>query len=217
MKTDALILELAKSAGPVTPLPPPTVRLLRWIAMAAVIATAAVLAIGPRADLGAALTRPAFLASLLAMLIATVSGAAAALVMSVPGAERSPRQRVLPIAAAVAWVGTWLLMMVTSPAGQTRLFHAGCAIEIAVLSVVSGWALLTMTRRAAPLQPGWTAGIAAIAAVTVASAATQVICPVDDPAHQLVGHVLIAAAVGLAGFVVGRGRLVWRRSGTRRG
>jgi len=216
MKTDELILELAKSAGPVTRLAPPSVRVWRWLGMAATLAAVAVIAIGPRADLGAAVTRPAFVASLLALLVATVSAAAVALAMSVPGAERSPRQRVLPIAAVVAWALTWLLMIATSSAGHARLIHAGCAIEIAVLGMVSGWTLLTMLRRAAPLQPAWTAGIAAIAAVTVASAATQVICPIDDPAHQLVGHVLIAALVGLAAFVVGRGRLARTWIGTRR-
>lgn len=207
MKTDELILQLAKSAAPVRLLPPPFARTLRWLAMATMVGAVAVTAIGPRADLAAAVTRPAVLASLLALLIAAVSAAAAAMTMSVPGVERSPAQRAVPIAAIVAWAGTWLLMMATSPAGHARLFHAGCAIEIAVLGVACGWTLVAMLRRAAPLKPAWTAGIAAIAAVTVASAATQLICPIDDPAHQLVGHVLVAAVVGLTAFIVGRGRL----------
>lgn len=215
MKTDELILQLATSARPVTPLPPPSVRMLRWLALATLFAAAAVMVIGARADLRAAVSRPAIIASLLSLLTATVSAAAAAFAMSVPGAERSPRQHLLPIAAAVAWLATWLVMLAQSPAGHARLFHAGCANEIAVLGVASGWALLVMLRRAAPLEPNWTAGIAAIAAVTVASAATQVMCPIDDPAHQLVGHVLIAALVGLAGFIVGRGRLAWPRPGSR--
>lgn len=210
MKTDELILQLAKSAGPVTPLPPPSVRAWRWLATAMLLAAVAVIAIGPRADLGAAVRRPAFVASLLALIVATMSAAVVAMAMSVPGAEGSPRRRVLPIASIVAWAAAWLLMLATSPARHARLFHAGCAIEIAVLGAISGWALVAMLRRAAPLQPAWTAGIAAIAAVTIASAATQVICPIDDPAHQLIGHVLVAAVVGLTAFVVGRVRLAAR-------
>jgi hypothetical protein len=215
MTTDELILQLARSAAPVTPLRPSSARVRRWLAMATFGGVAAVLAIGPRADLGAAVLRPAFVASLLALLVAATSAAAAALALSVPGAERSSRWRLLPIAAIVAWAATWILVMATSPAGHARLFHAGCAIEIAVLGVATGWALVAMVRRAAPLQPAWTAALAAIAAVTVASAATQVICPIDDPVHQLVGHVLVAGVAGLAIFAVGRGRLARWRIGTR--
>jgi hypothetical protein len=215
VKTDELILELAKTAGPVTPLARPSIRLGRWAGMTTMVAALAVVAIGPRADLGAALARPAFMSSLLALLVAGVSAAASALTLSVPGAERSPRLRALPLAALVAWPMTWLVAMATGAADHARLVHAGCVIEIAVLAVVSGWTLLAMLRRAAPLQPAWTAAIAAIAAVTVASAATQVICPIDDPAHQLLSHVLIAAAVGLGGFLIGRGWLAGRRLGPR--
>ena len=42
MKTDELILELAKSARPVTPLAPPSVRVWRWLGMAATLAAVAV-------------------------------------------------------------------------------------------------------------------------------------------------------------------------------
>src|SRR5437868_5843273 len=103
MTTDELIVELARSAGPVTRLPAPSVRFVQWIALAMLVAIAAVMAIGPRVDLQEAAGRPAFVVSLLALLIATVSGGAVALISSVPGAERSPRLRVLPIAALMAW------------------------------------------------------------------------------------------------------------------
>lgn len=210
MKTDELILHLAQSAVPVRPLAPPFVRALRWLLTAAMAAAAAVIALGPRTHLDTAVTQPAFVISLAALIVAAISAAVIAMAMSVPGAERSPRRRVLPIASMVAWAMTWLLVLATGPAGHARLFHAGCAIEIAALGLVSGWVLVAMLRRAAPLQPAWTAGIAAIAAVTAASAATQVICPIDDPAHQLVGHVLVAAFVGLSVFVIGRARLAAR-------
>ncbi|MEO8482775.1 MAG: NrsF family protein [Acidobacteriota bacterium] len=203
MKTDELILQLAKSALPVTPLPSPFVRLLRWLALAAALAAVAVLAIGPRADLAVAVTRPTFVVSLLALVVATLSSAAAAFVLSVPGAGRSSLQRALAVAATLAWPLVWFLVLANAGAGRGRLFHAGCALEIAILSAVSGGALIAMLRRAAPLQPAWTGGIAATAAVTVASAATQVICPIDTAPHQLVGHILIASIVGSAGFLVG--------------
>lgn len=211
MKTDELIVDLARRAAPVTPLASPAIRTARWLTLASAVAGVAIVAIGPRADLASAVTRPAFLVSFLALAVAAVASSAIALAMSVPGALRSPRARALPVAAAVAWVAIWLAMMATSPASHAHLFHLGCAAEIAALSVVCGWVLVLMLRRAAPLQPAWTAAVAAIAAVTVGAGATQVICPIDDPAHQVVAHVLVAGAVGLVAFGIGRRQLAGRR------
>ncbi len=206
MKTNELIVHLAKSAGPVSPLRSPWIRLAQWMACATALAAAAILAIGPRADLSSAITRPVFAVSLFALLLAAVLSAATAFVLSVPGMERSPLERALPIVAAVGWPAAWLIVMKLNAAGRgnVRIFHAACAIEIAVLAALSGWLLVAMLRRAAPLRPAWTAAIASLAAVTIAAAATQIICPIDAASHQLVGHVLVAAVVGLAGFMAAR-------------
>jgi hypothetical protein len=55
----------------------------------------------------------------------------------------------------------------------------------------------------------WTASLAALASSALAAAATQLICPVDDPAHQLVGHVVPVAIIAVAGTVIGRRALNW--------
>jgi hypothetical protein len=72
------------------------------------------------------------------------------------------------------------------------------------LSIVPGWALFAMLCRAAPLRRAWSAALATLAAVALAAVATQVICPVDDPAHQVVGHVLPVAFLSVSGAIVGR-------------
>jgi hypothetical protein len=92
-------------------------------------------------------------------------------------------------------------------------FHWACLFEIAGLSVVPAWALFAMLRRAAPLQRVWTAALAMLAASALAAVATQLICPVDDPAHLLVGHVLPVAFLSVWGAIVGRRWLDWLRRG----
>lgn len=203
MKTDDLIVRLAQSATPVTPLPRPSVRLARWTALAIVAAALAVFVIGPRADVLAALERAPFVGSLVLLLVAMIFSAGAALVASVPGAERSPLVRAVPILALAGWLGLWLVLALSST-HVGRVFHTACAIEILGIAIVCGLALFVMVRRAAPLRPGWTAAMACLAAVTIGAAATQIICPVDDATHQLVGHVLMAIVVGAAGTLVGR-------------
>jgi hypothetical protein len=204
VKTEDLIVHLASSASPVRRLASPHVRLARWLGSALAVAALAVVAIGPRADLMAAATRPAFAFSLLALVAATVGGAAVAFQLSVPGAERSAWQRGMAIAAMLVWPCVWLAVMAAEGPGAGRRFHVACAIEIATLGVLGGWSLTMMVRRAAPLRPGWTATLASVGAVALASAATQVICPIDAPGHQLVGHVLVAAIVAAVAAFGGR-------------
>ena len=47
----------------------------------------------------------------------------------------------------------------------------------------------------------------------VAAVATQLICPVDDPAHLIVGHVVPVAFLSAWGAMVGRRWLDWRHRG----
>ena len=161
--------------------------------------------------------QPAFLGLALATLGTALLSAAGAFVLSVPGAERSPLQRVLPLVAGGA-VGASARRLVDDRGDPVRRvlalpFHWACLIEIAGLSVVPGWALFAMLRRAAPLRRAWSAALATLAAVALGAAATQFICPLDDPAHQLVGHVLPVAFLSVWGAIVGRRWLNWLSRG----
>lgn len=54
MRTDELIVQLARAASPIRPLPPPGVRAMRWVAAALFVMAVAIVLVGPRADLAAA-------------------------------------------------------------------------------------------------------------------------------------------------------------------
>ena len=78
--------------------------------------------------------------------------------------------------------------------------------------MATGWLLCLMLARAAPLRPLWTAAVASLASMATGAAVAQILCPVDDPRHQLIGHVVIALFVAGAGLLVGRPALnTWRR------
>jgi len=215
VKTDDLIVQLARSARPVTPLRPPVVRAAWWFAAAVGVMIGAVVAIGPRADLAAALGRPAFLGSIAVLLIALASAAPAAFMLSVPGAGRSRALHVLPVLAVAAWPAIWLVVLAEAGAPVVQRptpFHWACAIEIVLCALATGGLLFAMVSRAAPLRPGWTAVVASLAGIAAGTAATQLICPLDDPRHQLIGHVLTAVVVLGAGLLGGRRALeTWRR------
>ena len=103
MRTDELIVQLARAAGPVRPLPGPSVRLARWTAAAVPVTALGVIVIGPRADVLTAIHQPTFVGLAVATLGTALLSAAGAFVLSVPGAERSPLQRAVPLVAGGVW------------------------------------------------------------------------------------------------------------------
>lgn len=207
MRTDDLIVELARTASPVAPLASPTVRFVRWASVMFVFAAVGVFVLGPRPDIADALGQPVYIARLLATLLTALLAAVAAFVLSVPGAERTKAQRIVPLVAVCSWatlLGT-LLIAGGDPIGRVIAFPVNwpCGYKILGFSLVPGFALFALLRRAAPLEPMWCASLAALAATAFGAVATQFICPVDDPAHQIVGHVLPVIVLAMAGTAVG--------------
>jgi hypothetical protein len=214
VRTEDLIVELVRSAEPVQPLPSPWVRMAQWTGGAALIAVLGVVVIHPRQDLSTVILQPAFVGLAAATAITALFAAVGAFALSVPGAGR-PLHRVVPIVAG----GVWALMLIDSlRVGGHSLqrtialpVHLACIAEIVGLGLVPGWVIFKMLRRAAPLQRAWTGALATLAAVGLSATATQIICPINDPAHQLVGHFAPVAALVVVGAVVGRRSLEWLR------
>jgi hypothetical protein len=215
VRTEALIVELARAAGPLRPLQRPSVRLAQWTAAVVPLTAVCVIVIGPRRDAWHAVQQLTFVVIAAATLATALLSAAAAFVVSVPAGERSPLQRVAPLVALGVWVLALAVMLTAEDDSARRLtalpFHWLCLIEIAGLGLVPGWALFAMLRRAAPLRRRWSGGLATLAAVAVGAGATQFLCPIDDPAHHLVGHVLPVALLAVGGAVAGRRTLDWLR------
>ena len=215
MRTEELIVQLARAAGPVRPLARPSVRTARWAAAVLPFAALCVIAIGARIDLGTAIHQPTFVALAAVTLLTGLVAAASSLALGVPGSDRSPFQRVLPLILGAIWTVALLLLVFRGENPVRRILalpiHLACVIEIAAIGLVPSWALFAMLRRAAPLRLGWSAALATLAGVGLGATATQFICPLDDPAHQLVGHVLPAATLVLMGAVAGRRSLNWLR------
>jgi hypothetical protein len=205
VRTDDLIVELARRASPVRPLAPPVVRCARWAGAMVLLSAAGVLLLGPRADLTRALVQPAYAARLVITLLTAALASLGAFALSVPNADRSPLTQILPYAAFASWILllTALLFSGGQPIGRLLAFPVNwpCSYKIFGFSLIPGVALWVLIGRAAPLEVMQNAATAALAATTLGAVATQLICPVDDPAHQLVGHVLpvvVLAVIGLA-------------------
>ena len=133
----------------------------------------------------------AFEAALL--IVTAMSAAIGALVVSVPGAERSrpsagrrslPRRR--------PFCGRQASSCTPPPPGAPtgRLTFAWhCVYKTTCVAAIPGFALFLMVRRAAPIRAAWAGLLAILATTAVGVLGANVICPNDRPLHMLLWHV----------------------------
>ncbi len=200
MRTDDLIQTLAADARPVTPLRSPALRTLAWAIVAAGCIGAGVWIFGTRADLAEVSRGAGFLwISALAAITAGLS-AHRSLLLSIPGAERAAILRLIPAGIVLAWTTTlaWAAT-VDGQSGAIDPHWPACVSRIAGIAAIPALMLIALIRRAAPLTRTWTGALALAGATAAGALAIQAICPLDDAAHALRGHlspVLAATATG---------------------
>ncbi len=190
---DALVRRLVADAAPVQPLRPVSVRLLPWLAVAALDLAIAV-TFGLRASPAAALGRPLLLADAGMLVAAGITAAAIALRAAVPGGEAGRGTQ----AAALALGAAAVVLMLLEPAGtavpSARFVAEGtrCTLCTLALATAPALVLLAALRRGAPLD-GTTAGAwAGGAAFLIAAAAVRLGCPIDERLHLAAWHLLAA-------------------------
>lgn len=215
MQTEELIRQLAADARPVKRLPPLALRLAGWVVLAAVSLGVAMAVMGVRRELGGALERTNFAVEAVLLILTALSGAVGALIVSVPGAERTTLVRWAPVVAAAAylfWVGGEFVMaaMTGAPTGRAS-FAWHCVSQTASVAAVPALALFVMVRKAAPLRATWAGLLAVLSTAAVGMLGSNVMCPNDRPVHLLLWHVaplMLFAAVGAA---LGTWLLRWDR------
>lgn len=200
MRTEDLIADLASRAAPVRPLPSPGVRALGWLGVAFVFGAAGLVVFGNRPGLDSLVAQPYFLWTAILALATAVFAVIGALVMAIPGAERSPLLRGATVAIVGLWAVTLATMIVRADHGFASVSDWYiCFMRVVAIGLVPAVAVIAMLRRAAALRPGWTGALAMAAAAAAGALAIQFICPLDDAAHALIGHfgpVVTAGAFG---------------------
>jgi hypothetical protein len=195
---ERLIRDLATDLVPVQRLLPPSVRALTWLAVVAAIA----IMFAEIGDLSALRYRlsaaPDMWLSLTGSTLTAILAAIAAFQLSLPDARRA--WALLPLPAALLWI-------VASGGGCLRTWfvpgtHAAdlseardCLIFIVGLAVPLSALLITMLRRAYPLQPELTALIAGLASAAAAATLLNFFHPFDAAATDLAVHVIAVAIV----------------------
>ena len=215
MRTEDLIRELAKDAPPVRRLQPLTVRLIGWVALAALSLAVVTMWMGARQDLGQVLWRSNFQFEAVMLILTAMSAAVGALTVSVPGRERRSLVRWLPIlggAICILWVVGELVFASVTGAPTGRLTFAWpCVYKTTSVGLVPGIALFVLVRRAAPLHAAWAGLLAILATAAVGVLGANVICPIDRPLHLFLWHVAPLMLFAAIGAGLGTWLIRWNR------
>ena len=209
------IARLVRSATPVTPLEPPSVRLARWAISSTALVLLSVVILGVRSDVAAQMMNGWFIARATATLAIGVTAAIVAFFMSVPGVEPSRPARAVPLTACLAWA---VMLVGTIAATRSPLDvllqvtpHPSCVLLVVATALLPGATLVRMLRDAAPLQARWTGGFAGLASLALGALGTQFVCTNDAAAHHLLWHLTPVVLLTLTSAAVGSSVLGWSR------
>ena len=126
---------------------------------------------------------------------------------AVPGAGPDRRWTACLWLAAATWAALLVARLV--PAGSISAqiarepTHAGCVAQILAMAALPALSLYRQLRRAAPLAASRTALFASLAALSLAAAGSQIVCPIDSAAHQLPMHFVPTIAMALVSVTAG--------------
>lgn len=215
INTDRLIERLAAEVRPVRRLVDPTRRAALWTAVALVCVAVGVVYFGVRHNLGAAMGSATYVARVgllgATMWLAVVS----AFRMAVPGYERRVWARWWPLVALGALMAVTAAELTTAAVlGQAGapLAHWTCVRKLALVGAVPAVFAILLIERAAPLDPVWTALLGMLAAGSAGALTSELACPLREPMHVMLWHVLpVAVAAGAGTMVVVLGLRLLRR------
>ena len=210
MNTDRLIERLAEHAEPARPLRRPWIRVAVWLAAAGVYLAAMTLPLTSNADLAANGSDWKFVFPQFAAIVTGAAAAMAAFASTIPGYSR--RILWLPAAAGLVWVGSlvgWSLQEWNQGVSVAAPREWRCVAMIVGGGAMPALLMAHMLRRGAPLSPGMTTALGALAVAGLANVAACVSHPHPSDAVVLVWHGSTIAALLACALLAGKRVLNW--------
>ena len=212
MKTDELIDRLGREVTVARPLPAPGIRTAVWLVWAlSYLVVVAMMMFAIMSSAGVTPT-PLYLVQQGAALVTGIMAARAALASVIPGANN--RVWAMPAMGAGIW-GLSLLwaggldLQASGTLGVTSQSDWPCVASMTVGGLIVGAPLAWMLRRGAPLTPGLTAFLAALAALSFADIEACLTRPHAFALTVLLWHGGTVAAVAALCALTGRRWLRW--------
>jgi hypothetical protein len=219
MKTEDLIVGLARDAGQVRRLRHPWRRATLWFAATTAFLGGVLLLMAPPDRLTLALGDLRFSLEQLTSGLVGLTASAAALATVVPGYGR--RVLIGPIAAGLLWVAIVAIgdvqdLLRYGPSGATLHTDWPCVVAIVGAGILPAITLVRMLRRGAPLTPRLSLALAALSAASLANIIPCLVRPHDTGITVLLWHgTTVLVLCGVAGML-GSSILTWAWPSTER-
>jgi len=212
--TDRLIDALVADARPVRRLGAPWLRWCAWSGIALVAALVIFVAHGLREDLLECFTEVAFLTSTVAALVTAFLAVAGVMVASLP--DRSSRWLLLPLPAAIVWIGGTtggcLLDWVVTDFSQVRLAAVlDCLGILAVVSLPLSIAQFVFLRPFARIAPRGTIAVGSLATGAMSAAVLNLAHGFDTSAMLLIWGIGAGGLIFVLDWLAVRGMFRWLR------
>ena len=218
MKTDELIDRLGRDVTVTRPLPAPGIRTAVWMVWAVIyLVMVAVMMFAVTSSAGVMPT-PSYLVQQAAAVATGILAARAAFASVIPGSNN--RVWVLPAIGAAVW-GVLLLwagvrdLQAFGTLGVTSESDWPCVVSMTLGCLVVGSPLVWMLRRGAPLTPGLTGCLAALAALSFANIEACLTRPHAFALTVLLWHGSTVAAVATLCAFMGHRWFRWPEITTR--
>jgi hypothetical protein len=200
--TDQLIDRLVADASPVRRLIDPRRRAAVWTAIALFSVALGVAHFGVRRDIGGALFFVPFLLRI-ALLAATMwLAVVSALRLAIPGADQRAGARWWPLvllgAVVAVTAGEFAVASLAGDVGAPA-YAWRCVRKLTFVGAMPVLAAMFLIRRAAPLDPVWTALLALVASGAAGALTSEIACPIRLPMHVMLWHVLPIAIYAIVG------------------
>jgi hypothetical protein len=205
-QTERLIARLVLDARPVRRVPPPILSTIAWLLAAAAVVGAAVAVFGFRPDLDHRMAHSIDVPQMLgAALTGTLAGFAA---FQVALPDRDPRWSLLPLPAAMFWVGTMgygclAEMAASGPFALVPGVSVPCFVFIVTLGAPLTLAGGMLARHASAFNPGPVAALIGLSAASFASIGLTLTHHLDAAMTTLVWHGLGVLTVMLVARRIG--------------
>jgi len=202
----AVVETLVAGLRPVRPLWPIRLRAGLWLLLEALVLVWVASHTGN--DYGAKFSHPFYALEVLSFAAAATIAGILALRAAIPGRRVAPGEMATVIGLALG--GTVLIVLgvpmnVGTSLGSFGRIGIPCAIETCILGAAPWFALWWAVRRAAPMHGAATGALVGAGAMLFSFALMRIKCPIDEPAHLLVWHLLPAlvliAISALAGSI----------------
>jgi hypothetical protein len=192
----ALVSGLASEITPRRPLWPVRARLALWMLME--VGLLGWVISHTTNNFVARLAHPAYVIEIVFFATAAIICAALALKSAIPGRILSAKE--VTMAASLAMAGTVVLIMAqpiatSDPLGDFARNGLRCAVSTVLLGALPWLGLWWLVKRGASMS-GWFSGLfAGAGALLFSFAVMRIVCPIDEPLHLLIWHLLPALTV----------------------